>query len=216
MGISRRDALKSLGAAVALPAFRLQPENRAATLGAIAEVVLPSDADRAAAVGSFSAWIDNYKEGADTDHGYGNTRIRQTGPSPARNYPAQIAALDAAARARGASSFASASLDDRRTIVEAALADAKIERLVARPNGAHVAADLMGHYFNSSTAADLCYRANIGRDRCRGLNGSERSPARTSPRASAASEPRARSEPAKRRASARVGESEGRSPTGER
>jgi len=177
MAISRRDALKSLGAVVAMPALRLRPEDRAATLAAIADVVLPSESDRAAAVAAFTSWIDNYKEGADTDHGYGNTRIRQTGPSPARNYPAQIAALDAAARAKGASTFASASIDDRRAIVEAALADAKIERMPSRPNGAHIAADLMGHYFSSSTAADLCYKAAIGRDACRGLPGSEKAPA---------------------------------------
>jgi len=34
----------------------------------------------------------------------------------------------------------------------------------------------MGHYFNSSTGADLCYRANIARDTCRGLAGSDKPP----------------------------------------
>ena len=174
MPVSRRDALKTLAA---VPAFRLQAEATSLeTLAAIAEVVLPSDADRKAAVTAFTRWIENYKEGVDTDHGYGNTRVRKTGPSPARNYPAQIAALDAAARATGAASFATASLEQRRTILEAAIAEAKVERLSARPTGGHVAADLMGHYFNSSDARDLCYRANIGRDACRGLAGSDLPP----------------------------------------
>jgi hypothetical protein len=145
-------------------------------LAAIAEVVLPAEADRKAAVSAFTAWIANYKEGADTDHGYGNTRVRPTGPSPARNYSAQVAALDAAAKAKGASGFAAATLDQRRAIVEAAILDAKVERLSARPTGAHVATDLMGHYFNSSVASDLCYRAAIGRDACRGLAGSDLPP----------------------------------------
>src|SRR5262245_47565174 len=190
MAISRRNALKSLGAAAAAPllesrSFRLQAEDLdAATLAAIAEVVLPSEADRKAAVTAFTQWIADYKEGADTDHGYGNTRVRPTGPSPARNYAAQIAALDAAAKAKGAAGFAAATLDQRRAIVEAAITDAKIERLPTRPAGAHLAADLMGHYFGSPVAQDLCYRAAIGRDLCRGLPGSVNKPAPLPSRAS--------------------------------
>ena len=130
---------------------------------------------------AFTAWIANYKEGVDTDHGYGNTRLRATGPSPARNYAAQIAALDAAAKAKGAAGFAAASLEQRRAIVEAVIVEAKIERLPARPAGAHIAADLMGHYFSSAAAQDLCYRAAIGRDACRGLPGSDKKPANLPP-----------------------------------
>jgi hypothetical protein len=191
MAISRRNALKTLGGAAAVPVFRLKAEATslteesgldAATLAALAEVVLPAEADRTAAIAAFTRWIDGYKEGADTDHGYGNTRVRNTGPSPARNYAAQIAALDRAARAQGAASFVAATVDARRTIVEAAIADAKIERLSARPTGAHIATDLMGHYFGSSAAADLCYRAAIGRDACRGLAGSENKPASLPPK----------------------------------
>ncbi len=180
--ISRRDALKTICAAAVAPAFRgapAQPDDRTAILGAIADVVLPAEADRAAAVAAFASWIDHYTEGADTDHGYGNTRIRATGPSPARNYPAQIAALDAAARARGAASFTAATVDQRRAIVEQALVDAKINRLPTRPTGGHIATDLMGHYFGSSAAQDLCYRAAINRDACRGLAGSELPPKRS-------------------------------------
>jgi hypothetical protein len=191
--VSRRGALKTMGAAAAAPIFRLKAEATLIgpspgqsgfhlqvedpTLTALAESVLPAEADRKAAVAAFVSWIANYKEGADTDHGYGNTRVRNTGPSPARNYAAQIAALDAAAKAKGAAAFVAASLDQRRAIVEAAIADAKVDRLSARPTGAHIASDLMGHYFNSAAAQDLCYRAAIGRDACRGLAGSEKKPA---------------------------------------
>src|SRR5688572_12699417 len=156
MTISRRNALKSLGA---VPFLRLEQPDDRAVLEALAEVVLPAEADRKAAVNAFVTWIANYKEGADTDHGYGNTRVRSTGPSPARNYSAQIAALDAAAKAKGAAGFVAATVDQRRAIVEAAIADAKIERLPTRPTGVHIAADLMGHYFSSPAAQDLCYRA---------------------------------------------------------
>jgi hypothetical protein len=226
MPVSRRTALKTLAAlqlsglkaGAASPtfgSFGLQAGDRDATLAAIAEAVLPADADRKSAVAAFTSWIDNYKEGADTDHGYGNTRIRALGPSPERNYAAQIAALDEAARAKGAASFAASPLDARRAILEQAITDAKIDRLSARPTGAHIATDLMGHYFNSSTAADLCYRANIARDACRGLPGSDLPPKSGSygVRVSAANEPRERSEPAQRRVRERAGESEGRSPS---
>lgn len=205
--VSRRDALKTLAAASAFRLkpeatedgvfrlkpeatqdgdFRLQPEDP--TLQAIADIVLPADADRAPAVRRFTEWTANYREGADTDHGYGNTRVRPTGPSPARQYPAQIAALDAAAKARGAASFAAATVEQRRAILEAAITEARVERLPARPTGAHIATDLMGHYFGSAEANDLCYNAAIGRDACRGLAGSENVPAprssRAAPRAS--------------------------------
>jgi len=200
--VSRRDALKTLAAASAFRlkpeatedfrlkpeatqenrGFRLQPEDP--TLQAIAQIVLPAEADRAGAVRRFTDWIANYREGADTDHGYGNTRVRPTGPSPSRNYPAQFAALDAAAKTQGATTFAAASVEQRRAILEAAIADAKVERLSARPTGGHIATDLMGHYFGSSEANDLCYNAAINRDACRGLAGSEQPPApRTSRRA---------------------------------
>ena len=194
-GVTRRRALKTLGAAAAAGrvlgvadagsgAVAAVPQSSDAITSAallpIAEAVLPGElgeTGRREAVSAFVRWVRNYKEGADTDHGYGHTRIRTTGSSPARTYSAQLAALDDAARAHGAAGFASASLDVRRTLIAAALSAAKVERLPSRPNGAHVASDLMGHYFNSPAAEDLCYRAAIGRDSCRGLPGSEARPA---------------------------------------
>ena len=199
MSLSRRDALKVLaivpaGGLGSLDSSSLQagdpslqagdPSLQAGdpTLQAIAEIVLPVESDRPAAVRRFTEWIANYREGADTDHGYGNTRVRPTGPSPARNYPAQITTLDVAAKARGAASFSAASVEQRRAILETAIADANVERLPVRPTGGHIATDLMGHYFGSPEATDLCYNAAIGRDACRGLSGSENAPAPRAPR----------------------------------
>ncbi len=111
------------------------------------------------------------------DHGYGFTRIRRTGPSPARHYPAQLVALDrAASRLKAKTTFAELTIEARRTLLGEAFADARIEQLPRRPAGAHVAADLMAFYFNSSEARDVCYEVRIGRDSCRGLAGSERPP----------------------------------------
>jgi hypothetical protein len=181
---TRRDVLKTLGAAAAaapLPAFAQAPPLAGAEvelLQSVAEVVLPStlgQAGRRDVVSGFLRWLRNYKEGAETDHGYGFTRIRGTGPSPAARYPAQIAALERDAAARGGR-FNTLPLDTRRTIVESAIAGAKVERLPGRPSGAHIVTDLMGFYFNSAAAFDLCYRAKIERTACRGLPGSDREP----------------------------------------
>ncbi|MGH9350105.1 MAG: hypothetical protein ACRD26_22855 [Vicinamibacterales bacterium] len=149
-----------------------------ARLRALADVVLPGElgAGRAMVVDGFLRWIRNYREGAEMDHGYGFTRLRRTAPSPASRYPAQLAALERAARARGGS-FESLDAAARRQVVEAAVAAAQVERLPVRPTGEHVATDLMAFYFNGSAANDLAYRAAIARDRCRGLPGSDERPA---------------------------------------
>jgi hypothetical protein len=194
-GPTRRSALKTFGAVAASPvaldpAARVLLRDQAGTdldsamLDAIAEAVLPTELDaqgRARVVADFLRWIQNYRVEAETDHGYGFTRIRSTGASPATTYPEQFAALErAAATAKTGSNgkaFVGLSVDARRAAISAALVEARIERLPTRPNGAHIAADLMGFYFNSPAALDLCYRAQIGRDRCRGLEGSEKAPA---------------------------------------
>lgn len=184
---SRRVALKAIASAVAAApaatsaggAFQ-DDVPTAAALGPIADAVLPDEIGaeaRADVVGGFIRWMRGYREDADMDHGYGFTRIRRTGPSPARHYPAQLAALDrAAARLKTNATFADLTIASRRTLVAEAFAEARIEQLPRRPTGAHVAADLMAFYFNSSEARDACYEARIGRDACRGLAGSERPP----------------------------------------
>ena len=147
-------------------------------LRAVAEVVLPGElsADRRSEiVDEFLRWIRNYREGAEMDHGYGFTRLRRTPASPAVRYPAQLAALDRAARARGAP-FERLDVDARRAIVEAGIESAKVERLPSRPTGDHVALDLMAFYFHGAAANDLAYRAAIARDSCRGLPGSDGRP----------------------------------------
>ena len=185
--MKRRTLLQFLGSLVAaLPrpgrlfaqAAPLGPSDEA-RLRAIAEVVLPDEIGapgRDAAVKSFLGWIRDYRGDAETDHGYGFTRLRRTGPSPATRYADQLNALDDEARKRGRS-FVDLPLADRQSVLEAALTAAKIDRLPARPDGGHIATDLMASYFRSIEANDLCYRAKIGRDTCRGLSGSAERPA---------------------------------------
>jgi hypothetical protein len=146
-----------------------------ATLKAIAAIVLPSELGRAGiddAVDRFVRWIKAYKPGADQDHGYGFTRLRTTGPAPLRAYLAQLKTLDA--RGGAGRSFAALPAGRQRSLIQQSLES--VDRLPARPDGRNLIADLMGFYLHSSEANDLCYRASIGRDTCRGLPGSTRAP----------------------------------------
>ena len=153
-----------------------------ATLHAIGEVVLPASIGaqaRRAAVDKFVGWVRNYKAGVDRGHGYGaSTLSAPTGPSPALQYPAQFAALDAQASSLGAASFAALPLDQRRAVVEAVLNTPQpVNRLPARPTGANLIADVMGFYFTGAEGYNLAYNAEINRDSCRSLDGSDRAPA---------------------------------------
>ncbi len=135
------------------------PGNQSANLRVLAKQVLPSEIDREKVVVAFEAWVRNYRPGAEMDHGYGFTRLRTKPPNPAPQYLQQLKALGP------------------NPDIEAALTEAKVTALPQTPDGKHIATDLMAFYFRSSEANDLCYRAYIGRDECRGLQGSEVEPA---------------------------------------
>src|SRR3954463_3556725 len=86
--------------AAALRQFGAAPE----TLDALAEAVLPSElgkADSARVAAGFRKWIDGYRENAEVLHGYGSSRLRFTGPTPATRWMQDIDKLEAAARAGG-------------------------------------------------------------------------------------------------------------------
>jgi len=189
--MKRRTLLQSFAAFVAarplwpLRLFAQAPpltDAQIATLRSLAEVVLPSSLGAAGherATMRFVAWVRNYKENADTGYGYGDSRLnRPTGASPAPKYDAQFAALDAAARTQGGTTFAKLAADKRLAVIEAALnTPQQVTALPSRPNGTNLIADFMGYYYASPEANDLCYQAQIGRDTCRTLDGSDREPA---------------------------------------
>jgi hypothetical protein len=147
------------------------PAGQGETLDALAMVVLPSELGPGGVrdvARDFERWVRDYRPAAEMDHGYGFTRLRTKPTSPAPAYLRQLDSLRAALR--------NADGESRRHAVEAALEEAKVTDLPRTPDGRHVAADLMAFYFHSSNANDLCYRAAIGRDLCRGLKGSENPP----------------------------------------
>ena len=136
----------------------------------LASVVLPASLgqtriDKVAA--DFLTWLRDYKAGAPMPAGYGFPRTQVVGPNPAAHYAEQfrqlgLANLDAAGK---------------RAAVEKALQEIKIDRVPPRPNGQHVAADLMAFFYGSSDGEDFLYGVAIKRDDCRGLENSGKRPA---------------------------------------
>jgi hypothetical protein len=144
------------------------PGNHRATLRELARIVLPSELGREGCdrvTDRFEQWVRAYHPGAEMEHGYGFTRIRFKASSPAPAYIAQLERLRL--------SLTNAA---PQNVLEAALDQAGVRELPRAPDGRHIASDLMSFYFHSSDGNDLCYRAAIGRDRCRGLDGSGNPP----------------------------------------
>jgi hypothetical protein len=130
----------------------------------LASIVLPSALGKSGfeeAAMRFDRYVREYHAGADTDHGYGFTHVVRKPSSPFAAYADQLSSLP---------------MPVTRIAVEQALEKSQIKELPRTPEGKSVIADLMSFYFRSSEANDLCYRAEIGRDACRGLAGSERAP----------------------------------------
>jgi Gluconate 2-dehydrogenase subunit 3 len=185
--MKRRTLFKTAALAIlgnALPRFaraqaRAPSESDRGLIAAIAEVVLPSTlgADgRAKAVAAFTHWLDGYEAGVPMSYGYGDLRYAVVPPSPLPRYRSQFARLRELSKARG-SKFAALSLDDRKAVVQAALLEAKVTKLPERPDGQHVASDLMSHFYNSSDGNDFLFKASIRVSQCRGLDGSADRPA---------------------------------------
>ncbi len=150
----------------------------AAQLRDLAAVVLPESLGRARTddiADRFARWVREYQPGMDMSCGYGHPRRQKVPPSPATHYAEQLKSLETASSAKGAT-FAKLDAASRREVVEAALQDVKLERVPARPNGEHVAADLMSYFYNSTEGQDYLYGVTIGRDNCRGLNSSGERP----------------------------------------
>ena len=175
----RRQALRTLGtAAAALPLMRmplhaqdqLSPD-QIFLLRDVAGTVLPSAIGRKGqdeAVDQFLRWIREYKEGAALSHGYGEPRLVKSGPSPVGGYANQLSALHQMSQARGGR-FGALPLETRRELLDSVFKAADVRNLPGRPEGKHVIADLMAHYFGSSSANDLCYNARIGRNTYRAI-----------------------------------------------
>jgi hypothetical protein len=127
----------------------------------LTKIVLPAKVDQDKIATGFIQWIRDYKPGAEVSSGYGNPRTQVIGPNPSANYGEQLRSLGSPIT---------------RAAVESALA--QFDRIPQRPNGKHVAADLLAYFYNSADGEDFLYGVAIKRDDCRGLNTSGERPAR--------------------------------------
>lgn len=181
MSISRRGFLAWAAGAIPLALIARRAHARAiavldtqgapaTTLRALGEVVLPSELGEAGttrAVESFKRWMSEYREHAELTHGYGTSRIRYTGPTPATRWTSQLDALDSAARKHFGSPFIALSVTQREQLVRAALDGERLDRMPGVGEADHVATGLIAHFYSSSEANDMCYGVAIGRETCR-------------------------------------------------
>lgn len=193
--LSRRRFLAALAATLPVALFARRAHAAAArhvaadprTLDALADVVLPTELGAqgiSAEAAAFRDWGTNYREGAELVHGYGTSRLRSTGPTPLTRWTTQLDDLERAARSRYQRPFYELPAAQRIDLVRAAVATLPDANRGAQPSdrmptvvGArHVALALLAHFFDSSTATDLCYNAHIGRSTCRPLAAQARKP----------------------------------------
>jgi hypothetical protein len=182
----RRTFFKSIGSNLALllvpkwwrPALAATPASQSPSLQDLAMVVLPESLGpkRIAEITvAFETWISQYPAGADGGYGYGNPKPTVLGPNPSPHYGDQLKQLDASA-AGGSGGFSSAGMQAKRAIVQAALTQAGVTSIPPRPNGQHVATDLMSYFYSSSDGKDFCYGVAIRESDCRGLASSGQRP----------------------------------------
>jgi hypothetical protein len=138
-------------------------ESELASLREVSAVVLPSALGKArtdAVAANFVSWFSAYKPGAEMSTGYGYPRVQSLPGSPSVHYAEQL--RDLGPKLAGG----------KKEAIAAALEESKLDRIPPRPNGKHVAADLMSFYYNISDGQDFLYGVAIRKDACRGLENS--------------------------------------------
>jgi hypothetical protein len=142
-------------------------------LHALAVAILPGElgatrtrelADR------FERWISNFRPGAEQNHGYGTGELQQTPADPWPAWRRQLQSLDTESQQQHSSGFAALNVERRSALVSTQLEAVRTDRLPAPLSASHVALALLGWFYNSPDATDLCYRAAIGKETCRPLN----------------------------------------------
>jgi hypothetical protein len=139
-------------------------------LAALGAAVLPAELGAEGtrlAVADFQRWMDGYRPGAEANHGYGTGTIQRLPADPRPRWRTQLAVLDADARRAHGRSFPALTLANRQAIVRAALTAERGESLPTAASARHIAVAMLAHFYDSTTATDLCYEARIGRQQCR-------------------------------------------------
>ena len=172
-------SVRALSRRLTLGGVRQRAVPSQASIRALGAAILPSEMGQARleiASDAFWRWMNGYREGAELLHPYGSPRIGYAGPSPVPKWTTQLNALDRAARDKHAKAFAAVGVNERQVLVRDAISDFKGERLPNVVAAPHIALGMLAHFYGSSDATDLCYRARIGRNKCRPLAQNARKP----------------------------------------
>lgn len=150
-----------------------------ALIGALGHSLLPTELgsdniDRV--VDEFQQWLEQYSTDAELNHGYGTSEIDYTPGDPTSRWQDQLDGLNAEAQRRFGASFVDLDADVRRGIIRQQIADDRLDRLPRAYRARHVAVGLLAYFYASPEATDLCYKAAIGKNRCRPLRRSPDEP----------------------------------------
>ena len=163
----------------------LEQELAGELLDALADAALPSEIGpegRREAADGFRAWLDGFEPVAELNHDYGSQAVHYGPEDPAPRWSSQLAALELVARRREGAGFTELRADRRRELIRRRVPDPPGEaagrELPGNPAEAeHVAVGLLAWFYGRPEAADLGYRARIGRYTCRPLEESGERPA---------------------------------------
>ncbi len=150
-----------------------------ALMGALGHSLLPAELgsdniDRV--VDEFQQWLEQYGADAELNHGYGTSEIDYTPGDPTSRWQDQLDGLKAEAQRRFGASFVDLDADVRRGIIRQQIADDRLDRLPRAYRARHVAVGLLAYFYASPEATDLCYKAAIGKNKCRPLRRSPDEP----------------------------------------
>ena len=184
--INRRGFVGSVAASVPIAAASrqlLRPGKSArlddALMGALGHSLLPTELgsdniDRV--VDEFQQWLEQYGADAELNHGYGTSEIDYTPGDPTSRWQEQLDGLNAEAQRRFGASFVDLDADVRRGIIRQQIAADRLDRLPRAYRARHVAVGLLAYFYASPEATDLCYKAAIGKNKCRPLRRSPDEP----------------------------------------
>lgn len=150
-----------------------------ALIGALGHSLLPTELgsdniDRV--VDEFQQWLEQYSTDAELNHGYGTSEIDYTPGDPTSRWQDQLDGLNAEAQRRFGASFVDLDADVRRGIIRQQIADDRLDRLPRAYRARHVAVGLLAYFYASPEGTDLCYKAAIGKNKCRPLRRSPDEP----------------------------------------
>ncbi len=150
-----------------------------ALMGALGHSLLPTELgsdniDRV--VDEFQQWLEQYGADDELNHGYGTSEIDYTPGDPTSRWQEQLDGLNGEAQRRFGASFVDLDVDTRRGIIRQQIADDRLDRLPRPYRARHVAVGLLAYFYASPEATDLCYKAAIGKNKCRPLRRSPDEP----------------------------------------